>query len=142
MHLVTPPPDWGCPLLFNIDASVGQQCPSAVEDVLLVQLLLRKAGAGCWFDTEPAVRAHLERVRMSGACDALTIDGIRAVQEPLRRLGGAAVDGRVCPYAGDSSCLLFFLNFVVRQDYHRTWPRLQDFPDCPTLLKARMRDRL
>jgi hypothetical protein len=142
VHLVTPPPDWGCPLLFNIDTTVGQCLPSSVEDVLLVQLLLRKAGLGSWFDTQPTVRPRVLPVPLSGQFDFLTEVGVRAVQEALRPLGGPVVDGRVYPYKGDSSCLLFFLNFVVRQDYRHPWPRLQDFFDCPGLLKARMRDRL
>ncbi|MCR9293270.1 MAG: hypothetical protein NXI32_11160 [bacterium] len=143
MHvLVTNPPDFHVPLLFNVDAVVGLHGANATEDVALVQFMIRKAG-----ERVPAAKGNVDRtsrylaVPLTGVCDAATIDGIRAVQEDMREKSpGTIVDGRVSPARGvnygSGIWTITLLNGFCRRFCPEFWPRLFDSPDCPGPLVA------
>ena len=83
------------------------------------------------------------KVPISGSCDAATIDGIRAWQEGRKQdLPGTVVDGRVSPargyFYGSGEWTIVDLNTVFRLHFKGIWPRLQDHPNCPGLLKMRV----
>ena len=129
-------------IVFNVDTHVGRNCPNSTEDVLLVQFLMRKAVSKTLMD-RPALRQRVLRVQMSGTCDETTIDGIRAIQERMKEHNpGTIIDGRVSPAKGaiygDATWTIITLNSTVRNSYPETWPRLQDFDDCPVSLKQRV----
>lgn len=133
-------------LVFNVDGKVGQNCENHVEDVILVQYLLHKSVekrmAADW-----ERKARVLKVPMDGFCDEATVDGIKAVQENMReRNPGTVVDGIVSPARGvaygEGVWIIVSLNSTVREDFPETWPRLQDFADCPSLLKAKVQELL
>jgi hypothetical protein len=132
-------------IFFNVDTSVGEKgANTSPEDVLLVQFLLHKIGeGGVGGGITQDRKARLLRVVPTGTCDPLTIDGIRAVQEAAReQRPSTIVDGRVSVARGYSygrgDWTIVTLNASVRAHYPRIWPRLQDFPDCPAPLRARV----
>ena len=137
-------------LFFNVDTSVGNQgANSNPEDILLVQFLVRKVGetTGIGSGVTPERKARMSMVVPTGAIDPVTIDGIKAVQESMRELvAGTKVDGRVSVARnfayGSGSYTIVSLNATVRKHFPRLWPRLHDFPDCPSLLKVRVPDVL
>jgi hypothetical protein len=129
-------------IVFNVDEHVGPNCPNATEDVFLVQFLMRKAVAKALAD-RPLLRQRILRVQVTGKCDPATVDGIKAVQERMKEKNpGTIIDGRVSPAKGtiygDGTWTILTLNATVRGSYPETWPRLQDFQDCPAPLKQRV----
>lgn len=92
MHVfVTKPVDRNAPIFFNVDAHVGQNAANSTEDVLLVQFLLRK-NAEHLAGTSKAARIgdlinRMRKVPLTGTCDPATVDGIRAYQEGMSRVG-------------------------------------------------------
>src|SRR5262245_39916937 len=103
MHVVAPrPPDRQIPVFFNIDASVGEKgANSSLEDILLVQFLLRKAGEAAGPVVAPDKKEVMLNVAPTGICDPETIQGIKAFQETMReRIPGTIVDKRVSPARG------------------------------------------
>ncbi|HVK09602.1 MAG TPA: hypothetical protein VM597_12565 [Gemmataceae bacterium] len=151
MHILSPQPRIAeLSMFFNVDTSVGEGGSNASpEDILLVQFLVRKVGetvppgAGVTLDR----KARMMRVPQTGVKDPLTADGIRAVQESMRdKVPSTKVDGRVSvargyKYGGGAFTIVS-LNATVRAHFPRVWPRLQDFPDCPGLLRMRVQDVL
>ncbi|MCI0639306.1 MAG: peptidoglycan-binding protein [Gemmataceae bacterium] len=126
-------------LFFNVDAHVGPNCQNKMDDVMLVQYLMRKlAEAGIPADN-PAVRTTMSDVSPTGQFDATTGEGIRAFQEYMRGKFGGVVDGRVSPAKGPSYgngvYTIYNLNCWMRGAFANVWPRLQDLGDCPGLLK-------
>jgi hypothetical protein len=81
---------------------------------------------------------------MSGANDAATIDGIRAWQEGRKEgMPATIVDGRVNSargvfYVKGGEWTIVDLNAMFRTLFPKIWPRLQDHPSCPSLLKTRV----
>jgi hypothetical protein len=148
MHIVaTRPMVPNVPLFFNVDGSVGEQGQnSSAEDILLVQFLLHEIAVGAKA-SKPGGEAHRQRilkVPMSGACDAATIDGIRAWQEGRKDdMPRTIVDGRVDSahgvfYVRGGEWTIVDLSQVFRSLFPNIWPRLQDHPKCPAALKSRV----
>jgi hypothetical protein len=148
MYVFAPMPrDQHSPMLFNVDAVVGNRGTNLPEDVYLVQFLLRKVG-----QRVPATRGvnrtpRYLAVPLSGRCDAATIDGIRASQEDMREtMPGTVVDGRISParslYYGGGVWTIVALNGFIRAHCPEAWPRLQDFDDCPGPLKEAVKRSL
>ena len=144
MYVMAPRPSEGqVPIFFNVDSSVGHKgANSSPEDILLVQFLIRKAG-----DSSPNLPPHqrerMRNVAPTGVCDPETIDGIRAVQETMRESHpGTIVDGKVSPARGyrygAGIWTIVSLNVTIRKRFPQVWPRLQDFADCPPLVKKRV----
>ena len=99
MHIFLASPN--SPLIFNVDAHVGERAQNSREDVLLVQFLLYCVVQKLKAVNEQgrATQARVRAVPLNGVCDAATIDGIRAWQESAKPK--AVVDGRVSPRPGD-----------------------------------------
>jgi hypothetical protein len=148
MHIVaTRPVVPELPIFFNVDSSVGENGQnSSAEDILLVQFLLHEIAAAAK-SSKPGGEAHRQRilkVPMSGASDAATIDGIRAWQEGRKEgMPATIVDGRVNSargvfYVKGGEWTIVDLNAMFRTLFPKIWPRLQDHPSCPSLLKTRV----
>ncbi len=143
MHVLAPKPMHSrIPIFFNIDSSVGQNGNnSSPEDVMLVQFFIR---VNAQRNTGNIDRNQLQRmlkVTVDGKCGPMTIDGIRAVQEVRKtRLAATVVDGRVSPSRGGYQYgagvwTIVSLNSGFRSRYPEMWPRIQNHPNCPPLLK-------
>lgn len=143
MHLFAQTQAPNLPIFFNVDSSVGQGgANSNQEDILLVQLLLKKAAERPPATVPASTTQRVARVTLSGTSDSATIDGIRAIQERMReRNPGTIVDGRVSPARGvsygEADWTIVTLNTHCRRAFPEVWPRLQDFRDCPPQLRAR-----
>jgi len=148
MHIVmTRPADANLPIFFNVDTSVGKGGQnSSQEDILLVQFLLQATSEAAHSSSGvgEARRQRTMKVPVSGIADAATMDGIHAWQEGRKEsLPATIVDGRVNPargifYARGGEWTIVDLNAVFRAFFPRIWPRLQDHPKCPALLKTRV----
>jgi len=85
----------------------------------------------------------MKRVPQTGQIDQATIDGIIAFQSARKREHpGTIVDGRVSPashyrYGGDLFTIVA-MNGYIRKFAPQVWPRLNDFSDCPGMLKAKI----
>ncbi len=153
MNLTAPPTrDPLIPIFFNVDASVGAAAAnSSREDILLVQLLLKKNG-----EVVPASnpQAKLEneimkKVAFTGVADPATIAAIQAFQQSMKRKApGTIVDGRVSParnsatFGAGTRYTIVNLNGFLRRHMPKIWPRFQDVPDCPGELKKRFAEVL
>jgi hypothetical protein len=144
MHVMAPrPSDPQVPTFFNVDTSVGERgSNSSVEDILLVQFLIRKVGQTAGPTLPPDRRERMLNVAPTGTCDRETIDGIRAVQETMReRHPATIVDGKVSPARGyqygAAAWTIVSLNVTVRRHNLKVWPRLHELSDCPSLLRDR-----
>lgn len=148
MHVLVPKhPTSIVPIFFNIDASVGEKAQNSnPEDILLVQFLLRTLAESATSSspTGETRRQRILKVPVTGVCDALTVDGIRAWQEG-RHDGSRAtvVDGRADSardvfYVKDGEWTIADLNGMFRMLFPNIWPRLQDHPKCPPPIKLRM----
>jgi hypothetical protein len=141
------PPDPHLSVLFNVDSSVGAGGQnSSSEDIMLVQFLLRKNGeivpaGGPDGEAENQV---MRQVPPTGNVDQKTIDGIIAFQSGMKRkMPSTTVDGRVSVARGylygGGYWTIVAMNSFIRHHAPDRWPRLQDFPDCPGMLKARFK---
>jgi hypothetical protein len=148
MHVLVPKhPTSIVPIFFNIDTSVGEKGQNSnPEDILLVQFLLRTLAESATSSspTGETRRQRLLKVPVTGVCDNLTVDGIRAWQEG-RHDGSRAsiVDGRADSardvfYVKDGEWTIADLNGMFRMLFPNIWPRLQDHPKCPPAIKLRM----
>lgn len=148
MHIVvTRPATPELPLFFNLDSSVGHQGQnSRQEDILLVQFLLHQIAEGAQASKPggEARRQRMLKVPLSGICDDVTIDAIRAWQEGRKQEAPATiVDGRVSVahgvfYTKGGEWTIADMNAMFRILFPNIWPRLQDHPKCPGLLKTRV----
>lgn len=92
VHILAPqPPHVHLPILFNVDAAVGQNAPAgAPNDVMLVQFFLKLIGDNPG-GLGAAHTATFKKVVPTGKMDQATIDGIKAAQAS----SSATQDGRV-----------------------------------------------
>ena len=133
-------------IFFNVSQSVGRNGQNSnPEDILLVQFLLKKMAETAPPSSAAARerKAIMRKVPLSGNIDQATIDGIIAVQESMKvTLPKTIVDGRVSVAKdylyGGGYWSIVALNGFVRRHNARVWPRLQDFSDCPGLLKSKV----
>jgi hypothetical protein len=84
----------------------------------------------------------MRKVPLTGSCDATTIAGIEAFQRSMKaKAPGTVVDGKMSQAKavsyGGGAWSIAQLNFFIRKSCQDKWPRLQDFPDCPALLKKK-----
>ncbi len=147
MHVVAPrPSNPQIPMFINIDSTVGKGMAASVEDILLVQFLLRKVGdSALAMDTDK--KEAMRNVAPTGVCDDETVIGIKAFQESIQqKLPSSAVDKKVSSAHGYSYgrgvYTIVHLQVTVRRLFPKVWPRLQDFADCPPLLKKRVAEVL
>ena len=145
------PTDPNVSVFFNVSQSVGRNGQNSNrEDILLVQFLLRKIAATINPPPTQAGRDRLKRVQqvpLSGNMDQTTIDGITALQENMKvKMPATVVDGRISVAKGylygGGYWSIVALNAYVRKHNDKIWPRLQDFSDCPGLLKAKIKQML
>jgi hypothetical protein len=134
------------PLILNVNTSVGRGGQNSnIEDILLVQFLLRKL-VERMPATTPAGKAAdevMRRIQFTGAADPTTIAAIEAFQQSQRAaVSGTIVDGKVSPAHGiaygGGAWTIAQLNFFIRKSCQDVWPRLDKFGDCPGLLKSRI----
>lgn len=151
MHIVAPrPADPNLPIFFNLDTTVGDHgTNSSQEDILLVQFLIRQLAEKLPAHTPSgeAKRQRMLKVQMSGMCDDPTIDGIRAWQEARKdNVPGTIVDGRASQargyFYGGGEWTIVDLNTIFRKTFRDLWPRLDNHPNCPPLLKTRVQQVL
>jgi hypothetical protein len=148
MHIVTTRPVVSnLPIFFNVDTSVGKGGQnSSQEDILLVQFLLQATAEAVptGKDAGEARRQRALKVPVTGVADAATMDGIHAWQEGRKQdLPATIIDGRVDParavfYVKGGEWTIVDLNGIFRTLFPTIWPRLQDHPKCPALLKTRV----
>ena len=126
------------PFFYNVTSHVGAGRTNNFEDVMLVEFLMQKVGE--------FYREHgaLRNVLVNGAFDKNTADAIIAFQTvEKRRRPAVVIDGVVSPQQGTSPAYgsavwsICQLNKYVKDSYKQVWPRLQDLPGCPALLKQK-----
>lgn len=147
MHVLAPrPSNPQIPMYLNVDTKVQKGAAASVEDVLLVQFLLRKIGDSALpMDTDK--KEAMRNVDPTGVCDDDTVNGITAFQRTIQqKLPGTIVDGKVSSAHGYSYgrgvYTIVHLQVTLRRLFPKVWPRLQDFPDCPPVLKKRIAEVL
>ncbi len=123
-------------MFFNVDTSVGRGgANSDRNDILLVQFLLKTLSTNVTTPAGQSVRAILAATPQTGSVDPLTIRSIEAYQGAKN----SPVDGRVSSARGYSygahDYTIVLLNFNVREDHLRVWPRLDQIPNCPGELR-------
>src|SRR4029078_11402436 len=135
MHVVAPrPSNPQIPMFINVDSRVEFRGTAKVEDVLLVQFLLRKIGDSVLpMDTDK--KEAMRNVDPNGVCDEDTVNGIRAFQRTIeQKLPETIVDGSVSSAHGYSYgrgvYTMVHLQVTIRRLFPKVWPRLQDFKDC------------
>jgi hypothetical protein len=148
MHILVPKhPTSIVPLFFNIDTSVGEKGQnSKQEDIMLVQFMLRTIAetAKSHSSAGEVRRLRIAKVPVTGTCDAATIDGIRAWQEgrhddlPATIIDGRANSARDVFYVKEGEWTIADLNGIFRMLFPNIWPRLQDHPKCPIVIKNRV----
>ena len=139
VHVEAPrPPEANIPVFYNIESPVGRGCPNSLEDVLLVQFLLKSLAAHMTTpqgrEIQPILRATPQNGVISPSYSSTdpTVESIEAYQRAM----GIPVDGRVSPargyfHSGGTIYTIISLNATVRGDYTRVWPRLDQIPNCP-----------
>lgn len=138
--MVHQPTSEALPVFFNVDAVVGA-APAANlrEDVLLVQFLFSVIAKTV---VDPAAKAVLGAVQVTGVVDAPTIAAIKDIQTRHKMNSpGAIVDGRVSPAKGGYSYgsghwTITRLNDNVQNSNQDKWPRLDKLSGCPNEIKA------
>lgn len=138
-HVLAPkPPLAVAPLFFNVDASVGNQgSNSKFDDIILVQFFLKLTGK---LAVKPDARAKMLATPQTGLIDATTIENIKFFQQSLKDAGRpVTVDGRISSakgyFFGATPFTIVHLNAIVRAGFREQWPRVQDIPECPDMLK-------
>lgn len=140
-HFMAPQPSAeGLPTFFNVDGVVGAApAHNLREDVLLVQFFFSVIAKNV---TDPAAKAVLGAVKVTGMIDAPTIAAIVDIQTRHKKNNpGAIVDGRVSPakagYSyGTGHWAITRLNDNVQAKQLDQWPRIDKIPGCPAELKA------
>lgn len=130
----------GLPVFFNVNGVVGAPpAQNAREDVLLVQFLFRVIGRNV---ADPAAKAVLNAVQVTGVIDAPTIAAIKDIQTRHKKNNpGAIVDGRMSPAKGGYSYgaaewAVVRLNENVQNSHLDIWPRIDKLDGCPAELTA------
>ena len=122
---------------FNVNFPVGPKCMNQSDDVMLVQYFLQKLGKGGNPTDQPEMAKKYASIEPNGIFDSLTAECIRSFQG---RFGTSVQDGIVSPARNASMTgfkyTIWMLNFLVRLQFPKTWPRVQDAPDCPPNLKT------
>jgi hypothetical protein len=83
---------------FNVQAPVGPRCVNSMEDVMLVQYLLKKLGQAGVPANGPALVQKMAAISPTGTFDQATADCILGFQ---KHFGGIA-DGRISVAQGAS----------------------------------------
>jgi hypothetical protein len=144
------PPDPHISVFFNIETSVGRNGNNtSTEDILLVQFLLKTNGERVPAGTPQGAQANeiMKQVPLSGTVDQKTIDGIVAHQQNMKsKMPSTVVDGRVSRAThylyGGGYFTIVALNAFLRRHVPQEWPRLQDLPNCPAVLKTKIQQIL
>jgi hypothetical protein len=130
----------GLPTLYNVDGVVGAApAQNLREDVLLVQFLFSVIAKSV---TDPAAKAVLGAVKVTGMIDPPTIAAIKDIQTRHKKNNpGAIVDGRMSPAKGAYSYgggqwAIVRLNENVQANQLDNWPRIDKIAGCPAELKA------
>lgn len=125
------------PVLFNVSAHVGPGKPNRTDDVFLVQFLMKKIG-----EHYPKYPQTLSTLSVDGRYGPQTAAAIMACQnEWKKKRPTLTVDGVVSPQQGTSPAYggavwsICQLNKSVKDKYMNQWPRMQDIPGCPGILK-------
>jgi peptidoglycan hydrolase-like protein with peptidoglycan-binding domain len=125
----------GC---YNLNRAVGPGAPNRPDDVMLVQLLLKKVYARNRGLTVPPGRMVVD-----GFFGPITHAWIRQFQRQAKfdKDCNVALDGVVDRYKGNrvssiskTVYTILHLNGVIRKDDPGTWEALEDDPDCPLAL--------
>ena len=125
------------PVFYNVSAHVGPGRPNQNDDVLLVQFLLKKCGE--LYSDFSSFRA----LSVDGVFGPKTAAAIVAFQTAeKKRRPTIVVDGVVSPQRGSSPSYgaiwsICQLNKYVKDKHLNKWPRMQDIPGCPALLKQK-----
>jgi uncharacterized membrane protein len=139
-HLMAPQPSApGLPVFFNVDGVVGAApAQNLREDVLLVQFFFSVIAKNV---TEPAAKAVLGAVKVTGVIDAPTIAAIKDIQERHKKNNpGAIVDGRMSPAKGGYNYggghwAITRLNDNAQDKNKDHWPRIDKIAGCPDEIK-------
>lgn len=120
----------GLPLMWNVDAAVGSGGANMLEDVYLVQYMMKMIGTSPkpMQKLTPAQKAQLAALMVSGKCDPYTIECIKAVQTAIKAAKPTTVvDGRVSRSDptlkyGANWFMIANFNFTYRDCYWNNWP--------------------
>ncbi len=125
----------GC---YNVNRAVGQGAPNRRDDVMLVQLLLKKIYArNRGLGTPPGTMV------VDGYCGPITLGWIQHFQRQAKAVKqiNIATDGIVDRFLGGrhgtisgTVYTILHLNGVIRKDDPGAWEALEDDPDCPLAL--------
>lgn len=129
--------DLASQIFFNVSQAVGQGKSNLTEDVLLVQYFFRRMAASNVPTGPPELNAKMAAVQVTGVFDDLT----KAAILEFQKRAGWTVDGIISPGKGGSYgygvYTIWNMNSVVRGTIRNIWPRIQDLPDCPGVVKAK-----
>lgn len=128
---------------FNVQAHVGANKFNLFEDVLLVQYFFRKLAEAGAPPGNAELRDTMAAVQATGIFDDLTKNAIVAFQKDR----GYAPDGVISPAKnggsyGSGAYTIWLMNGFVRSSFPMVWPRIQDFADCPPMIKANVQSVL
>lgn len=131
------------PVFFNVNGVVGASpAENRREDVLLVQFLFKMIADRPPVNMTPEQRSIMGAVKVTGHCDAATIDAIRLVQTRKKTANpGIVVDGRVSSakggysYSGNAAWTIAIINDLAQDNNTDVWPRIDMAAGCPQELK-------
>jgi peptidoglycan hydrolase-like protein with peptidoglycan-binding domain len=118
---------------YNVSAAVGNHCHNMAEDVMLVQLFLKK-----FFERFPSPKGEL---KVDGVCDPVTVTWIKAFQTMMRN--SVHPDGIVSrarsprPTRAPAAYSIFWLNKFIRlePDDNEWYLHLPLNPNVPARLR-------
>lgn len=143
VHILAPqPPHVHLPILFNVDAAVGQNAPAgAPNDVMLVQFFLKLIGDNPG-GLGAAHTATFKKVVPTGKMDQATIDGIKAAQASSSAMQDGRVSKATAYKYGATWFTIVNLNFSIRNRFLATWPNVDKIAGCPPPLALAVRRAL
>jgi hypothetical protein len=129
------------PCIWNVDNAVGQGGSNSPEDVRLVQYLIKMASKSNAI-SNPALKAKMAGLMVTGTCDSYTIECIKAMQTQMKTKDPyVVVDGKISRstpalHYGNSVYVIAKLNATYRATYWANWPciSLDAADECVTEL--------
>ena len=134
---------YGPKFMWNLTASVGKGgANSNTADVSFIQWYYTLAQN--FHLTEPANKEVYRNVRITGQCNGTDRDPlVAAIIQQQRSMGHPSVDGKVSVVTGtgklgDKAFFLLRLEARFAIMYPNAWPRLDQIPNCPQMVKTAM----
>ncbi|HSC62531.1 MAG TPA: peptidoglycan-binding domain-containing protein [Caldimonas sp.] len=140
--------------IYMIDSGVGPGRANRRDDVMLVQLLLKKAGANS-VTPDGLPLQHHSNLKVDGIFGPMTarfIEGFESTGALTRRLGHMHVvsDGGFDPLPASGAVKasasglwykIFAVNVLAKQNHEESYDHLVSDPPTPPLLRATLQNR-